>query len=147
MDPFLKGVAITIASASGAHTCLVKALKSLFNHVQSPPKSPLFMQDDGVPMSQDFLISQVRSGLMLAGFYASKFSGHSFCCGTASLAAMVGFNNYEIQPLGRWCSNSYKLYVDSSQARLVSLSSHLHWAIPHNQAFEPPSLHFPLILA
>ena len=34
---------------------------------------------------------------------------------------MVGFNDYEIQLLGRWHSNSFKLYLDSLQAWLLSL--------------------------
>ena len=42
-----------------------------------------------------------------AGFDASKLSGHTFRRGAASSAAAVGFNNYEIQQLGRWRSDSY----------------------------------------
>src|SRR5882724_214908 len=91
-------------------------LKSLFEHVEWPPESQLFLEDDGMPMS------------------------HRFCLGVASLAATIGFNNYEIQLLGRWYSNSYKLYINNSQAHLLSLSSHLHWVIPHGQPYEPPSL-------
>jgi len=140
MDPFRKAVAITIFSVPGAHTCAVAALKILFQHVKQPPESPLFFQDDSASMSQGFFISQVRSGLTRAGFNASKFSGHSFHCGEASLAAAVGFNNSKFQLLGRWHSNSYKLYIDNLQACLLSLSCHLHWGVPHGQPYGPPSL-------
>jgi len=51
MDPFRKGVTITIASAPGAHTCAVAALKSLFRYCEWPPKSPLFSKDNGSPLS------------------------------------------------------------------------------------------------
>ena len=139
MDPFKKRVAITIASAPGAHTCAVATLKSLFKHIEKP-ESPLFLQDDSAPMSHNFSISQVRYGLTRAGFNASKFSGDSFCCRVASLATAIGFNNYEIQLLGRWRSNSYKLYINNFLAHLLSLSSHLHWAIPHGQLYKPLSL-------
>ena len=105
-DPFRKGVVITIASAPGACTCAVATLKSLFEHVGWPPESPLFLQDNGSPMSHSFFISHVKSGLARAGFHSSKFSGHSFCHGAASLATAVGLNNYKIQLLGRWNSNS-----------------------------------------
>src|SRR5882724_2069506 len=146
-DPFRKGIAITIASAPGARTCAVTALKSLFKYIERPPELPLFTQDDGTPLSRNSFIGLLKSSLTRAGFDVSKFSGHSFCHGAASSAAAVGFNNYEIQLLGRWCSNSYKLYIDNSQARLLSLSSHLHWAITHGQPFEPPSLLLPSYLA
>jgi len=61
---------------------------------------------------------------------------------------IVSFNDYEIQQLGRWRSDTYKLYMDGSQARLLSgslsasligpfhslrlSSSHLHW-LEHGQ--------------
>jgi len=84
----------------------------------------------------------VKSGLANVGFEATKFFSHSFRQGAASSAAAKGFNDYEIQELGRWHSNSYKLYVDSLQAWLLSLSSCLHWAVTHGQLFEPLALHF-----
>jgi len=146
-DPFRKGVAITIASAPGAHTCAVSALKALFEFVERPPESPLFLQDDDTPMSRGFFISRLRAALTRAGFEAAKFSGHSFRHRAASSAAAVGFNDYEIQLLGRWRSDSYKLYIDNSQECLLSLSSRLHWAVPHSQPYEPPSLLLPSYLA
>src|SRR5882724_3076389 len=111
-DPFRKGVTITIASAPGACTCAVAALKSLFEYIEHPPESPLFTQDDGTLLARNSFISLLRSSLTRAGFDASKFSGHSFHRGAVSSAAAVGFNNYEIQLLGRWRSDSYKLYID-----------------------------------
>jgi len=88
----------------------------------------------------------MRSALAKVGFEAAKFSGHSFRQGAASSAAALGFNDYKIQELGRWHSN-YKLYMDSSQAWLLSLSSCLHWAVTHGQLFEPLALHFPSSVA
>src|SRR5882672_5420381 len=146
-DPFRKGVSIAIASMPGARTCAVNALKSLFEYVPWPPEVPLFSQDSNAPLSRGKFIAQVKSNLAHAGFDASKFSGHSFRRGVASSAATVGLNDYEIQQLGRWRSNSYKLYVDGSQSRVLSLSARLHWVVPHGQHFEPPSLCLPSSLA
>jgi len=146
-DLFRKGVDISIAAVPGAHTCAVAALQSLYRHGHKSPGSPLFIQDDGSPLSHNVFLSRLKSSLTNAGFNASKFSGHSFRRGAASSAAAVGFNDYEIQQLGRWRSDTYKLYVDGSQDRILSLSARLHWAVPHGQLFEPPSLHFPSILA
>jgi len=107
---------------------------------------PLFSQDGDAPLSRGKFIAQVKSNLACAGFDASSFQDTASAEG-ASSAAAVGFNDYEIQQLGRWHSDSYKLYMDGSQARILSLSSCLHWVIPHGQHFEPPSLHLPSSLA
>src|SRR5882724_5419942 len=61
-DPFRKGIAITIASAPGARTCTVAALKSLFEYIKRPPESPLFTQDDGAPLSRNSFIGLLMSG-------------------------------------------------------------------------------------
>ena len=66
-----------------------------------------------------------------------KFSGHSFRWGAASSATAMGFNDYEIQQLGRWHSDSYKLYVDSLQAQLLSPLGHYTWS-----GFKPLAPHF-----
>jgi len=120
----------------------VAALQSLFRHRYKPPESALFMQDDGSPLSRSNFLSRIKLSLTNAGFDASQFSGHSFRWGAASSAAAVGFNDYKIQQLGHWHSDSYKLYVDGLQAGNLSLSSCLHWAIPHGQHPEPPCLLF-----
>jgi len=146
-DPFRKGVAIYIAKAPGVHTFEVSALKSLFEHSEHDPESALFTRVDGAPLARAHFISRLKEGLLSAGYDPSKFSGHSFCWGAASSAMAMGFNDHKIQQLGRWRSDSYKLYIDSSQARLLSLSLCLHWAIPHGQIYEPPSLHFPSSVA
>jgi len=93
-DPFRKGVVVTIAGTPGVHTCTVAALKSLFKLVQCPPELPLFIQGNGAPMSHGYFISRVKLSLLSMGFDASRFSGHSFHCGTASSAVAVGFNDY-----------------------------------------------------
>jgi len=141
MDPFRKGVAITIARAPGARTCTVSALKSLLECSEQPLESPLFTGDDGAPLARGHFIAKLKECLLKAGYNPSNFSGQSFHRGATSSAAAIGFNDHEIQQLGRWRSDSYKLYIDSSQAQLLSLSSCLHWAIPHSQLFKPPSLH------
>jgi len=142
-DPFRKGVDILIARAPGARTCAVTALQSLFRHGHRHPRSALFTQDDGSPLSRTSFISRIKASLTNAGFEAWRFSGHSFRRGAASSAAAVGFSDYEIQQLGRWHGDSYKLYLDGSQARTLSLSARLHWAVPHVQHPEPSSLLFP----
>jgi len=71
----------------------------------------------------------------------------AFAGGQRHLQQPAGSSNYEIQLLGQWRSDAYRLYLDIPHHRILSLSSCLHWAIPHGQLFKPPSLHLPSSLA
>jgi len=93
----------------GTQTCPVNALKNLFHYPQQPPELPLFCQEDGSPLLHGQFIAWVRLALAKAGYDLSKFVGHSFHTGAALSAVAAGFNDHEIQLLGRWCSDSYKL--------------------------------------
>ena len=57
-------------------------------------------------------------GLGLSGHY----SGHSFRRGAATSAREAGLSDDEIQFLGRWKSDSYKLYIDSSPQYILNAS-------------------------
>jgi hypothetical protein len=138
-DPFCKGVTIFISTVN-APTCAVKALQALFVHDPRPPDAPLFCNEDGSLLHHSAFGEGLQSLLMTAGFDAIRFSGHSFRCGAASSAAAAGFTKFEIQQLGRWRSNAYKLYIDVSHPHLLNLSARLHWAIPAAPPFKPLSL-------
>jgi len=144
MDPFSKGVVITITHTPGAHTCIVATLKNLFKYCKQPPKSPLFSEDDHSPLSRGHFRSQVRSALAIARFEATKFSSHSFRQGAASLATAMGFNNYEIQQLGMWHSNSYELYGQISGTAALPL---IMLALGHytQSAFQASSSSLPIL--
>src|SRR5882724_9189217 len=62
-DLFRKGVDISIAAAPGARTCAVAALQSLYRHGHKSPGSPLFIQDDGSPLSHNVFLSRLKSSL------------------------------------------------------------------------------------
>ena len=104
------------------------------------PNAPLFENPDGKPLSYNFFINTIRVALESAGLNPKAYAGHSFCHGAASEAAAAGYSNYEIQLLGRWRSDAYKLYIETSLNRILHLSSLLHMAHPHSIPFEPPAL-------
>ena len=82
----------------------------------------------------------LKSRLALVGLDPSLYSGHSFRRGAASSAAAAGYSDYEIQLLGRWRSDAYKLYIDIPHDRILHLSSRLHLALAPAQSPEPLSL-------
>ncbi|CAK5284821.1 unnamed protein product [Mycena citricolor] len=137
-DPFRKGVTISIAAAPGLITCPVAALKRLFTELPRPLTAPLFEGLDGKPLQYKAFVAGLRDALASAGIDPTGFAGHSFRRGAASEAAAAGFSDYEIQLLGHWRSDSYKLYIENSLSRILSLSKNLHMAHPHSVPYIPP---------
>ncbi|KAL7278212.1 hypothetical protein ACG7TL_008187 [Trametes sanguinea] len=143
-DPFRKGVSILIAAAPDAVTCPINALCRLYQLHPQPHNAPLLpaLDDIAAPLTRPQFITQLKAHLTSLGLDSSNYSGHSFRRGAATSAAAVGYADHEIQQLGRWRSDAYKLYIDIPRDRILHLSSRLHWADPLTQTFEPPSLPF-----
>ncbi len=142
-DPFRKGVTIQLASTPGKATCPVATLKQLFQgfHTADQEK-PLFPAPDhpSKSLSQSFFISTICKALSNAGYDPSLFASHSFCQGGTSAAATAGCSDYEIQLLGCWHSDAYKLYIKVEPSRLLYISSSLHWAHSNHTSYIPLDL-------
>lgn len=143
-DPFRKGVSILIARAppEAASTCAVLALRSLFLRDPQPLSSPLFREGSGCALTRKSFISVLKTRITQIGLDPSKYSGHSFRRGAASSAATAGYSDYEIQLLGRWRSDAYKLYLEVPAERLLHLSSRMHLAFASAPVPAPPALPF-----
>ncbi|PPR04749.1 hypothetical protein CVT24_006895 [Panaeolus cyanescens] len=134
-DPFRKGVSILLAKAqSNPSRCPVEALRKLFTLHPAPKEAPLFVDDLNEALPRDHFIKRLKSSLTSLGVEESGYSGHSFRRGAATSAAIAGFSDYEIQLMGRWSSDSYKLYIDIPQDRLIQLSSNL---LSHGSTLQP----------
>ena len=107
-------VSVLLSAAPGSSTCPVEALKHPFRTNPQPATSPLFSGPDGSPLSRSIFISTLKTRLLAIGLDLSSYSGHSFRRGAASTAAAVGYADHEIQLLGRWRSDAYKLYINVS---------------------------------
>jgi hypothetical protein len=139
-DPFRKGIRITVAAAPGHRSCAVAALKRLFEAQPRSGSAPLFEGLDGDAMRYDYLVKSVRTALLSAGINPANFAGHSFRRGAASQAAAGGCADHEIQLLGRWRSDAYKLYIDMDIRRLLHVSKLLHMGHPPTAPLAPPAL-------
>ena len=87
------------------------------------PNGPLFIREEGTPLSRTVLVTWLKTTLSKAGIDSSRFSGHSFRIGAASTAAARGIADSTIQTLGRWKSESFKRYVRLPREELARLSS------------------------
>jgi hypothetical protein len=72
----------------------------------------LFTDGASLPLSQNSFISLLKLWLAAIGLDQAQYFSHSFHRGAASSAAAVGYSDYEIQLLGQWHSDAYKLYID-----------------------------------
>ena len=121
------------------------ALREIYKGDPATEGSPLFSgYERGSALSREHFITRLKALLSSLGLDSARYSGHSFRRGAATSAAVAGYSDNEIQQLGRWRSDAYKLYIDLPKDRILHLSSRLHWAEaePHAQPFEPPALPF-----
>ncbi|KAJ6573718.1 hypothetical protein B0H10DRAFT_1837836, partial [Mycena sp. CBHHK59/15] len=57
---------------------------------------------------------------------SASYSGHRFRCSAATWAHMVSLSDLDIQRLGCWTSDCFKLYIDMQPDVIVALNRRLH---------------------
>ena len=97
-DPFRKGCAVHI----GHGKYPLCALQSMMSYlaILGGRHGPLFLLQNGRPLSRDLITSWLRQ-IMAAAGVSGNFSSHSFRIGTATKAARNGVPDHLIQALGR----------------------------------------------
>ena len=125
-DPFGQGISIFI-SRTDTILCPVTALLSYL--AARPPstsvESPLFIWQDGSPLSRDQFVQRIRTALNSVGINSANYAGHSFRIGAATTAAQAGIPDHLIKTLGRWESESYQLYIRTPPETLAKVSQSL----------------------
>lgn len=122
-DQFGAGVCIYLGRTRDT-LCPVTALLG-YLAIRPPKPGPLFIFQDGSPLSRPKLIVHVREALAKAGIDTRLYSGHSFRIGAASAAARAGFSDSFIQTLGRWKSSSFMTYIRTPVNQLIAVASKL----------------------
>ena len=107
-DPFRKGCFIFLGRGSFP-LCPVVSLTN-YLHLRGPGTGPLFIYQNGTPLSRSQLSSFLQTTLQSAGI-PGKFSGHSFRIGAATTAARKGLPDHLINTMGLWSSEAYLLCV------------------------------------
>ena len=107
-------------SKMGTTLCPVVAVLS-YLAVHRGPDGPLLIHANGLPLTRDQFVSEVKKALQTAQIDSSLYSGHSFRIGVASTAAAVGVLAYFIKMLGRWESEAYHLYIRSPRESLAAV--------------------------
>ena len=127
-DPFRKGCFLHIGKGEFP-LCAISSLLAYLT-LRGDASGPLFLFQDGRPLSRALLTSWLRGILSAAGI-PGNFSSHSFRIGAATVAARNGIPDHQIQALGRWTSSAYLLYIRTPAESLSRLSKQLSLSAAH----------------
>ena len=101
--------------------CLVAAtLKYMVE--RSLSKGVLFQFEDGRALTRERFVTAVREALTTTGVDSSKYCGHSFRIGAATMAAERGVQDSLIRTMGRWKSSTYLLYICTPRDTICSVA-------------------------
>ena len=106
----------------GDRFCPVRMMANYF--WVCPPGSmrePLFSREGHIPFTREYLVQELQGMASTVGM-KGNFTGHSFRRGAATWARLNGLSDEQIQQLGRWKSDAYKLYIDSPHIDKLALS-------------------------
>ena len=90
-DPFRWGVDLFMGK-TGTDLCLVKAMLQ-YLVVRGTQRGSLFCFQDGRLLTRQRFVEEMRKALQQAGIDQSKYCGHSFQIGAATMAAARGMED------------------------------------------------------
>jgi hypothetical protein len=120
-DSEKQGVSITIA-ATGDAACPVQAMRRLWTRDPQPHSTPLFATEAGAAFTRHHLLGLLHHRMGARGIDWDGVTGHSFRYGAAQYARTTGVSDFEIQRLGRWTSEAFRLYCSTSPTDTFLLS-------------------------
>lgn len=139
-DHYNHGCVITIG-CSGNDICCPCVLQDYlaYRKLQGSclSSSPLFVHH-GKALSKMSFVNDTRLYLALIGLQGPAFSGHSYRSGSATSAAMAGFQDWEIKLMGRWTSSAYQRYIRAPQSLLANFAHRLCVRKPEDLSFRTP---------
>lgn len=123
-DFFREGCTICIGCRcrSKDQICAVHELQNYLNLVKLLPNDPLFRLN-GCILNRDMVTDKLMELCKLANLDMSRFKSHSFRKGGATALKNAGVPHHIIQTLGRWLSDSYRLYVQYTDSDLFKYSN------------------------
>ena len=91
----------------------VKMLIDLLQH-RHTNGDQLYCMQDGIPLCRSHFDKILHKCFSVCGLDSSRYKGHSFRIGAASLVAEKGLSVSQICAMGRWDSNAFRKYIRSN---------------------------------
>ena len=118
-DPFRQGADVFVG-VTGNSLCPVTALLEFIRR-RSSVEGPLFRFRNGKAVSRTWFCKRFKLAVASTGI-KGDFTSHSLRIGAATQAANVGIPESTIKVLGRWSSDSFKLYIRTSRNVVIKAS-------------------------
>ena len=103
-------------------SCPVKYIRRYMRSHGFTPGS-LYIFADSNPITRSYFIKQLSACLIDAG-YNPNYTCHSFRIAAATTSAAKGFNDIQIQSMGRWKYTAFRRYIGIQIMQLYTLHSH-----------------------
>lgn len=125
-DIFRQGVAVHLMSSGNDAACPVRELVALLGRREGArPDEPLFSVG-GAALTRAALIKFMKTLLGRAGVQCPQdYNGHSMRKGGAQSLADAQVSAYDIQTLGRWKSDCFRVYIRLSHHRLADFAQRM----------------------
>ncbi|KAI3244694.1 hypothetical protein CBS147309_9556 [Penicillium roqueforti] len=118
-----------ILAKTGDGACPVDALQRLLLLDPKTPDAPLFSFHRR-PFNRNNFLSTLSTKLRALGIHADGYSGHSFRKGAAQHAHDSGILDDQIQVLGRWTSEAFRVYFTTNTSALYKLNHQFQTGSP-----------------
>jgi hypothetical protein len=94
----------------------ISAVKMLIDFLQHRYTNggQLYCMQDGIPICRSHFVQIVHKCLSVCGLDSSRYIGHRFRIGAATLVAEKGLSNSQIRVMGRSNSNAFRKYIPSN---------------------------------
>ena len=146
-DPFRHGVTIQLfKNSDNCKLCPYTALQlylvkrnNKFDR-QCNLTEPLFLAEDGTPLTRSVFIFHVKQIISRLGLNNSYFSGHSFRVGASTSASSARLEDHVIKTLGRWSSDCYKTYIRTPKHVIQDAQKALLWELSNTRHSEGASV-------
>ena len=127
-----KQVTVPLLANPKSELCPVSAIRQVISLVPPIKTHSPFIFKTGTShqlLTYPLMQSTLRVILAILGKDPTKYSSHSFRRGGATFAHVIGMKGQDIQILGGWASECYKLYLHSTVQGRVKLAKRIRDAI------------------
>lgn len=133
-DSYDEGITITTYATNNGVCPLAWLNLAMSTAPNQHPEAPVFQRSNGDAMTYQDLQRYLALLCKRAGLCTQSFKTHSLRIGGATSLMSLGFTREEIMELGRWKSDSYRLYIHHPERLRVHVAARLKKAAEDSSA-------------